>query len=84
VARSIVICPATSLGAFHHISIIERGTVIGSRPFFSALFLKISANDSAITALIPFSWSAQTACSRDDPQPKLFPATMIESPEYEG
>jgi hypothetical protein len=80
----MVIFSAPSLGAFHHISIIERGTVMGRRPFFSELFLKISANDSAITARIPFSWSAQTACSRDDPQPKLFPATMMEAPEYEG
>ena len=31
----------------------------------------------AITARMPHSCSAQTACSRDDPQPKLTPERMI-------
>ena len=43
----------------------------------SALALKMSANDGAITASNPKSTSAHTACSRDDPQPKLFPASKM-------
>ena len=51
---------------------------MGIRPFFNALFLKISANEVLIIALKPKSTRAQGACSLDDPHPKLFPATRIE------
>jgi len=37
----------------------------------------MSAKDVEITHLMPKSLSAQGACSRDEPQPKLSPATMI-------
>ena len=34
--------------------------------------------------LIPKSDNAQTACSRDDPEPKLRRVAIIEQPEYDG
>ena len=37
---------------------------------------KMRAKDSATTALVPAAPSATGACSRDEPQPKFFPATM--------
>ena len=41
-------------------------------------FLKnIRANDRATTAEIPADFKAKGACSLDDPQPKLSPATRI-------
>ena len=44
------------------------------------LLAKMSANDDEITARNPKSASAHTACSRDDPQPKFFPATRMLAP----
>ena len=38
---------------------------------------KMRANDSATTACRPAAPSATGACSREDPQPKFLPATMI-------
>ena len=38
---------------------------------------KMSANDGAMSALKPKSSSAHGACSREEPQPKFFPATRI-------
>ena len=38
---------------------------------------KMSANDGATIASKPKSWSAQGACSREEPQPKLRPVTRI-------
>ncbi len=35
----------------------------------------MSENEGAMIALKPKSASAQTACSRDEPEPKLAPAT---------
>jgi hypothetical protein len=37
----------------------------------------MSAKDGAITQRMPKSSSAHGACSRDEPQPKLSPATRI-------
>ncbi len=37
----------------------------------------MSENDGAMTTRKPKSSSAQTACSRDEPEPKLRPATRI-------
>ena len=59
-------------------------TVTGSRPFFMALLRKISAKDVLMTARIPQPVNAQGACSRDEPQPKLSPATRICAPWYSG
>ena len=47
----------------------------GQKAFLSALARKMSANERAITASKPKSASAHTACSRDEPQPKLLPAS---------
>ena len=43
----------------------------------SALARKMSANERAMTASKPKSASAHTACSRDEPQPKLWPANKM-------
>ena len=37
----------------------------------------MSPNDDAMTALIPKSLNAHTACSLEEPHPKLSPATRI-------
>ncbi len=54
---------------------VPSSTTTGSRPFFKALLRKISANDVLMTARMPQPNSAQGACSRDEPQPKLSPAS---------
>ena len=41
-----------------------------------AFLKKIRAKFGAMTAATPVSLSAIAACSRDDPQPKFFPATI--------
>ena len=53
------------------------GNTIGSSEFLSALPLKMSANEVLITARNPNWVSAQGACSRELPQPKLSPASRI-------
>ena len=53
----------------------SAGSSTGSSPFLRALLRKMSANSGASTALMPKPWSAQAACSRDDPDPKLAPAS---------
>ncbi len=45
---------------------------------------KMSPNDGAITTSKPACCSAHAACSRDEPQPKLRPATRIFAPAYSG
>jgi hypothetical protein len=50
------------------------------KPFFVLLLAKMSANEEEITARNPKSASAHTACSRDEPQPKFFPATRMLAP----
>src|SRR3954470_21527193 len=49
----------------------------GSRPSLRALPRKMSPNRAAMTTLKPQSRSAQTACWRDEPVPKLGPATCV-------
>src|SRR5215471_4940912 len=56
----------------------------GSRPSLSACPRKISPNRAAMTTLKPQSRSAQTACCRDEPVPKLGPATRIVAPVWAG
>ena len=48
---------------------------IGTRPIFIEFNLNISANFVEIMASNPQSWSPQGACSREEPVPKLSPAT---------
>ena len=49
-----------------------------------ALLLKMSAKRVETTARKPLSWSAHTACSREEPQPKFGPARRIDAPRYRG
>src|SRR3546814_10028910 len=53
-------------------------------PFLNALPEKMSEKLGAITALMPMSPSAQAACSRLEPQPKLSPAIRIGLPAWRG
>ena len=46
-------------------------------PFWNALLVKMSPKLGAITQRKPNPASAQTADSRDEPQPKFSPATRI-------
>mmetsp|Transcript_13122 Transcript_13122/g.29941 ORF Transcript_13122/g.29941 Transcript_13122/m.29941 type:complete len:206 (-) Transcript_13122:786-1403(-) len=55
----------------------SRGSVTGTIPFFMQFEWKISANDELMMHRIPIPLMDQGACSRDDPHPKLSPATMI-------
>ena len=52
----------------------------GSRPFLRQLVRKMSANSVLMTAWKPKSCSAQGACSREEPQPMLRPATRMRAP----
>ena len=61
-------------------SIASCGSTTGTMPFFTALPEKMSEKDGAITARTPRSASAQAACSRLDPQPKLSPAIRTGAP----
>ena len=56
----------------------------GTSPFLSALLRKMSAKDKATTARKPWSRSAHTACSREEPQPKFRPATSTWAPARLG
>src|SRR4051812_30744442 len=56
----------------------SSGMRISSRPFLAELLKKMSPNDGAMIARKPACWSAQGACSREEPQPKLSPATSTE------
>jgi hypothetical protein len=49
----------------------SSGTTTGTRPFFVQLLRKMSLKLGAITASKPPCWMAHTACSRDEPVPKL-------------
>ena len=55
----------------------SRDTRIGSTPFWKQLLKKMSAKLVEMTQRTPKSSSAQGACSREEPQPKLSSATMI-------
>jgi hypothetical protein len=52
----------------------------GRTPFLKQLLKKMSAKLGAITTRKPKSSSAQTACSREEPQPKFFRPSRIEAP----
>ena len=60
------------------------GSSIVKRPTFEQLLRKMSANEGAITAVIPMSSRPHTACSRDEPQPKFCWAIMMGAPAYAG
>src|SRR5688572_26788090 len=59
---------------------VFESTTIGRKLFFKLFWRKISAKLVEMTALKPKSFNAQTACSRELPQPKLSPATSISAP----
>jgi len=60
------------------------GSVTGTIPVLKQLALKMSAKLGAIKAPKPASRIAHGACSRDDPQPKLAPATITVAPSCSG
>ena len=68
------------LGAMHDLRNLLVGKTHGQQAILRLLLAKMSANDEAITTRKPKSASAHTACSREDPQPKFFPATRIDAP----
>src|ERR1700722_11476808 len=77
---SVNVCDARStftapVGSFNNSACTSGGTTIGNSEFFSELPLKMSANEVLITARNPYCVSAQGACSRELPQPKLSPAS---------
>src|SRR3546814_8631375 len=49
----------------------------GTMPLLTQFDRKIGLNDEATTARNPYSKSAQAACSRLDPHPKLAPESRI-------
>ena len=59
----------------------DSDTWTGKSPLFKAFPLKISAKKLETITLNPKPTSAQAACSRLEPQPKLSPAIKI-VPEY--
>src|ERR1019366_8299113 len=60
------------------------GNWTGRRPFCRELAVKMSPKDGAMTTLKPIPESAQTACSREDPQPKLRPVMRMLAPPQAG
>ena len=44
------------------------------------LLRKMSAKRGLTTAPKPYCWMAHTACSRDEPVPKLVPASRMAAP----
>ena len=50
---------------------------MGKIPFLKQLLKKMSAKLVEIMHFIPKSSKAHGACSREEPQPKLSPATII-------
>ena len=56
---------------------MSGSTTIGRSPFFRLLLRKMSAKLVEITARMPQATSAQGACSRDEPVPKLSPTSRI-------
>ncbi len=63
---------------------VASSTWTGRRPFLSAFPRKMSAKAVLTTASRPPAWSAHTACSREEPQPKLRPATRTRAPSASG
>src|SRR5829696_8331967 len=59
-------------------------TTTGTSPDLVALFRKMSPNLGETTARNPESVRAQTACSRDEPMPKLGPVTRMLAPANSG
>src|SRR3954452_12262124 len=54
----------------------------GTSPFLVQLLRKMSLKLGAMTASNPYCWIAHTACSRDEPTPKLGPATRTDAVAY--
>ena len=61
-------------------STVSTGNRSGSKPDLKLLVKKMSAKLGAITQRIPYSSSAQTACSREEPQPKFSRASRMLAP----
>ena len=55
-----------------------------SSPILAELLRKMSAKEGAMTTPTPICWIAQTACSREEPPPKLGPARRMGAPAYSG
>ena len=82
--KSIYSCMPASFSAVAKISAsICSLTTTGKSPLLSALLRKMSAKKLDTTARNPAPSMAHAACSRLEPQPKFFPATII-SPLYTG
>ena len=86
---SATVCEARSIltvapGAASSFAWLAGSSTTGTRPFLSALLRKMSAMRVETTARMPASTSAHGACSRDEPQPKLSPATRIVQPCASG
>jgi hypothetical protein len=63
---------------------VSSSTTMGSRPFFKELPRKMSAISVLMTARNAVVQSAQGACSREEPQPKLRPVTSTWQPARFG
>ena len=59
------------------VSTVTWSSTTGTIPFCMQLLRKMSAKLGAMIARKPISFSAQGACSREEPEPKLRPATRI-------
>jgi len=63
---------------------VVGSTTIGRTPFLRLLLRKMSAYEVYRIARIPMAFSAQGACSRDDPAPKLSPTRRMPRPAIAG
>jgi len=63
---------------------VSSGSTTGSMPFWKQLPKKMSPKEGAMTARNPMPIRAQTAPSREEPQPKFGPARRMGLPRYCG
>ena len=66
------------------VSTVTGSSTTGTMPFCMQLLRKMSAKLGAMIARNPISFNAHGACSRDEPEPKLRPATRTVAPLYRG
>mmetsp|Transcript_8807 Transcript_8807/g.18274 ORF Transcript_8807/g.18274 Transcript_8807/m.18274 type:complete len:416 (+) Transcript_8807:433-1680(+) len=83
VGRSTVSSAPASASAIR-VRTCSSGSLMGSMPFLKLLLKKMSAKEGAMMQRMPKSFSAHGACSREDPHPKLSPATRTEVERYWG
>jgi hypothetical protein len=77
-----VLLRAIGVGVARVPATVAAGRRTGSKPFLSELLKKMSPKLGAMTERMPKPISPKTAVSREEPTPKLRPATAITARRY--